>query len=91
MNPEDPWDEKDDVLWSALTRVTEKKYESGWPWIISEIVLGKKVTEVLKAAGPQWNKTRKSQCLSELLIYPFTSLDVHRQDNRKGAGAYGRC
>ncbi|KAG1828302.1 hypothetical protein DFJ58DRAFT_849130, partial [Suillus subalutaceus] len=31
-----PWDEKDDILWQALSRVAAKKYEAGWKWIVSQ-------------------------------------------------------
>jgi hypothetical protein len=72
LQPGSPWDVNDDILWSSLRRVNDKKYKSGWSWIISEIVLGKEIPDVLEAAGPWWKNSRSRQCLFELFIYSLT-------------------
>jgi hypothetical protein len=53
-----PWDEKDVILWQSLSRVTVKKYKCVWEWIISQIILGKKVPDALKEAGLWWRKKK---------------------------------
>ncbi|KAG1725963.1 hypothetical protein EDB19DRAFT_1833583 [Suillus lakei] len=53
-----PWDIYDDILWQALKRVTTNTYLSGWQWINSEIVMRKKVPQVLNEAGPWWVKAQ---------------------------------
>ncbi|KAG2029990.1 hypothetical protein BDR03DRAFT_987380 [Suillus americanus] len=61
LNPQTPWNLKDNVLLSTLSRVTEKKYTMAWSWIISEIASGKNVAEVLKAAGPWWRRAKSAR------------------------------
>ncbi|KAG2028767.1 hypothetical protein BDR03DRAFT_1019367 [Suillus americanus] len=61
LNPQTPWNLKDNVLSSTLSRVTDKKYTMAWLWIISEIALGKNVAEVLKAAGPWWRRAKSAR------------------------------
>ncbi|KAG2335984.1 hypothetical protein BDR05DRAFT_953682, partial [Suillus weaverae] len=53
-----PWDKNDVILWQALSRVATRRYKSAWEWIVSQIVLGKKVSDVLTQAGPWWDKRR---------------------------------
>ncbi|KAG2354487.1 hypothetical protein BDR07DRAFT_1382224 [Suillus spraguei] len=49
-----PWNVRDDILWQGLLRVTVKKYGDGWDWVISQIICGKNVPDVLKSAGRWW-------------------------------------
>jgi hypothetical protein len=70
MIPHTAWDLEDRVLWTSLRRVTDAKYGAGWTWIVSEVSLGKKVAEVLKAAGPWWiNATSPGECSFRSLVY----------------------
>jgi hypothetical protein len=44
----------DKTLWDCLARITTKKYEKGWSWIVREVAEGKNVQEVLDMAGGWW-------------------------------------
>ncbi|KAG2028426.1 hypothetical protein BDR03DRAFT_988461, partial [Suillus americanus] len=54
LNPGMAWDLNDRVLWTTLRRAADEKYGPAWSWIVSQISLGQRVAEVLKAAGPWW-------------------------------------
>jgi hypothetical protein len=61
---------EDRVLWTSLRRVTNVKYGVGWTWIVSEVLLGRKVAEVLKAVGPWWiNATSPGEWLFLSLVF----------------------
>ncbi|KAG2354624.1 hypothetical protein BDR07DRAFT_1382100 [Suillus spraguei] len=76
-----PLNERDDVLWKVLKRVSGK-HQSAWSWIVSQIVVGKKVTEVLKAAGPWWTNANIMKRIKKVQA----PIDGAHNDNR-GAGA----
>jgi hypothetical protein len=64
-NKEKPWDEKEGILWQSLDRVAGKEYKAVWEWAISRIVLGNKVTDVLKEAGPWWDQHKAAKATGE--------------------------
>jgi hypothetical protein len=67
LNPEQPWEKKDGILWASLRRVYDKEYKAGCTWMIGQIVLGHKVKDVIQAAGPWWI-SRESEYLPVLVI-----------------------
>jgi hypothetical protein len=69
LSPEQPWDDSDVMVWSSLKRVYEKQYKIGCKWMISQIIQGHKVTDVIRAAGPWWIERQSKHC-------PLLVLDV---------------
>jgi hypothetical protein len=76
-NKDKPWDEKKDILWQSLDRVSRKEYKAVWEWVISWIILGNKVTGVLKDAGPWWDQHNVAKATGEYVPSSFVFSHLH--------------
>jgi hypothetical protein len=47
-------DPDDTTLWEGLARISTKKYERGWVWIVQQVAAGTVVQNVLNMAGGWW-------------------------------------
>lgn len=52
--PTERRDLHDKSLWEGIARISKKKYERGWMWIVREVAADKDVQEVLDMAGGWW-------------------------------------
>jgi hypothetical protein len=52
--PTERRDLNDRSLWEGLARISTKKYERGWVWVIREVAAGHVVQKVLDIAGAWW-------------------------------------
>ncbi|KAG1718519.1 hypothetical protein EDB19DRAFT_1920485 [Suillus lakei] len=89
-----PWDIYDNILWQSLQRITTDTYLSVWQWIISEIVLGKKVPQVLNEAGPWWAKAqaiaKKREAQNAEDQQEQADENMHEDDNPEDSGSSRR-
>lgn len=52
--PTERRDLNDKSLWEGIARISTKKYERGWVWIVREVAADKVVQGVLDMAGDWW-------------------------------------
>ncbi|KAG2088630.1 hypothetical protein BD769DRAFT_1680261 [Suillus cothurnatus] len=86
-----PWDVNNDILWSSLRRVNDKKYKSGWSWIISEIVLGKEIQDVLEVAGLWWKNSREKAAKALEKATAIEEVDDGAGDDDPGSDGTGNA
>ncbi|KAG2352437.1 hypothetical protein BDR07DRAFT_1498312 [Suillus spraguei] len=75
-----PWNVRDDILWQGLLRVTVKKYGDWWDWVISQIICGKNVPDVLKSAGHWW-EAREGSLEEDQSIPERRSYEPQQQES----------
>ncbi|KAG2335997.1 hypothetical protein BDR05DRAFT_953663 [Suillus weaverae] len=54
--PAEQRDLLDETLWEGIARISMKKYEKGWIWVVREVAGDKIVQEVLDMAGGWWSE-----------------------------------